>query len=152
MTGGELSELLASLGAEAVVEVLNQIDAGTVNLIEQDSLHATYAPKLLDEDLEIRWDRSVVDVANLVRALSPHVGARAFHSGVEGPVKIWRAEVFDGEVPTLEAGAIRTENGRILVGCGAGVLEVLELQMPGGMRLAARDFLRGNTLQGTFDR
>ena len=66
------------------------------------------------------------------RALSPHVGARAFHSGVEGPVKIWRAEVFEGEVPTLEAGAIRTENGRILVGCGVGVLEVLELQMPGG--------------------
>jgi methionyl-tRNA formyltransferase len=155
MTGGELSELLAGLGAEAVVEVLNQIEAGTVNLIEQDSLHATYAPKLLDEDLEIRWDRSVEDVANLVRALSPHVGARAFHSGVEGPVKILRAEVFDGfdgEAPTLEAGAIRTENGRILVGCGVGVLEVLELQMPGGKRLAARDFLRGNTLEGAFDR
>ena len=152
MTGGELSELLARLGAEAVVEVLNQIEAGTVNLIEQDSLHATYAPKLLDEDLEIRWDWSVVDVANLVRALSPHVGARAFHSGVEGPVKIWRAEVFDGVVPTLKAGAIRTENGRILVGCGVGVLEVLELQIPGGKRLAARDFLRGNTLEGAFDR
>jgi methionyl-tRNA formyltransferase len=152
MTGGELSELLAGLGAEAVVEVLNQIEAGTVNLIEQDSLHATYAPKLLDEDLEIRWDRSVEDVANLVRALSPHVGARAFNSGVEGPVKIWRAEVFDGVVPTLKAGAIRTENGRILVGCGVGVLEVLELQMPGGKRLAARDFLRGNTLEGAFDR
>jgi methionyl-tRNA formyltransferase len=152
MTGGELSELLAGLGTEAVVEVLNQIEAGTVNLIEQDSLHATYAPKLLDEDLEIRWDRSVEDVANLVRALSPHVGARAFNSGVEGPVKIWRAEVFDGEVPTLKAGAIRTENGRILVGCGVGVLEVLELQMPGGKRLAARDFLRGNTLEGAFDR
>jgi methionyl-tRNA formyltransferase len=152
MTGGELSELLARLGAEAVVEVLNQIEAGTANLIEQDSLHATYAPKLLDEDLEIRWDWSVVDVANLVRALSPHVGARAFQSGVEGPVKIWRAEVFDGEVPTLEAGVIRMENGRILVGCGVGVLEVLELQMPGGKRLAARDFLRGNTLEGAFDR
>ncbi|HEX5974087.1 MAG TPA: methionyl-tRNA formyltransferase [Rubrobacteraceae bacterium] len=152
MTGGELSELLAGLGAEAVVEVLNQIESGTVNLIEQNSLHATYAPKLLDEDLEIRWDRSVEDVANLVRALSPHVGARAFHSGVEGPVKIWRAEVFDGEVLTLEAGAIRTENGRILVGCGVGVLEVLELQMPGGKRLAARDFLRGNILEGAFDR
>ena len=152
MTGGELSELLAGLGTEAVVEVLNQIEAGAVNLIEQDSLHATYAPKLLDEDLEIRWDRSVEDVANLVRALSPHVGARAFNSGVEGPVKIWRAEVFDGVVPTLKAGAIRTENGRILVGCGVGVLEVLELQMPGGKRLAARDFLRGNTLEGAFDR
>jgi methionyl-tRNA formyltransferase len=152
MTGGELSEHLARLGAEALVDVLNQIEAGTVNLIEQDSLHATYAPRLLDEDLEIRWDGSAVDVANLVRALSPQVGARAYHSGVEGPVKIWRAEVLDGEVPALEAGVIRTENGRILVGCGFGVIEVLELQMPGGKRLAARDFLRGNSLEGGFDR
>ena len=152
MTGGDLRELLARLGSEAIVEVLNQVEAGTVNLIEQDSLHATYAPKLLDEDLVIRWDRSVVEVANLVRALSPHVGARTFHCGVEGPVKIWRAEIFDGEAPALEAGAIRTENGRILVGCGSGVLEVLELQMPGGKRLAAHDFLRGNALEGAFDR
>lgn len=151
MTGGELTELLAHLGAEAIVEVLDQIDTGTVNLIEQDSLHATYAPKLEDEDLVIRWDRDVVEVANLVRALSPHVGARTFHPGVEGPVKIWRAGIFDGDAPALEAGAIRTENGRILVGCGSGVLEVLELQMPGGKRLAAQDFLRGNALDGAFD-
>jgi methionyl-tRNA formyltransferase len=152
MTGGELTERLARLGAEAIVEALNEIEAGAVNLIEQDSLHATYAPKLLDEDLVIRWDRSVVEVANLVRALSPHVGARTIHSVVEGPVKIWRAEIFDGEAPALEAGVIWTENGRILVGCGVGVLEVLELQMPGGKRLAARDFLRGNALEGAFDR
>jgi methionyl-tRNA formyltransferase len=151
MTGGELTELLARLGAEVIVEVLDQIEAGTVNLIEQDSLHATYAPKLTDEDLVIRWDRSVVEVANLVRALSPHEGARTFHPGIEGPVKIWRSTIFDGEAPALEAGAIRTENGRILVGCSFGVLEVLELQMPGGKRLAARDFLRGNALEGKFD-
>lgn len=152
MTGGKLTELLAHLGAEAIVEVLDQIDAGTVNLTEQDSLHATYAPKLEDEDLVIRWYRGVVEVANLVRALSPHVGARTFHPGVEGLVKIWRAGIFDGDAPALEVGAIRTGNGRILVGCGSGVLEVLELQMPGGKRLAARDFLRGNVLKGAFDR
>jgi methionyl-tRNA formyltransferase len=150
MTGGGLSELLANLGSEAIVEVLDQIEAGTVNLIEQDSLHATYAPKLEDKDLVIRWDRGVVEVANLVRALSPHVGARTFHAGVEGPVKIWRSSVFDAEVPVLGPGVIRAENGRMLVGCGSGVLEVLELQMPGGKRLAAHDFLRGNALEGAF--
>jgi methionyl-tRNA formyltransferase len=92
-----------------------------------------------------------VEVANLVRALSPHVGARTFHPEVEGPVKIWRARISDRETLVLEAGAIQTENGRLLVGCGAGVLEVLELQMPGAQRLAAQDFLRGNALRGAFD-
>ena len=151
MTGGELAELLARLGAEAVIEVLDQIETGRINLTEQDSLNATYAPKLSDEDLVIGWDRDVVEVANLVRALSPQVGARTFHPELEGPVKIWRARISDRETLVLEAGAIRTENGRLLVGCGAGVLEVLELQMPGAQRLAAQDFLRGNALRGAFD-
>ena len=151
MTGGELAELLARLGAEAVIEVLDQIETGRINLTEQDSLNATYAPKLSDEDLVIGWDRDVVEVVNLVRALSPHVGARTFHPEVEGPVKIWRARISERETLALQAGAIRTENGRLLVGCGAGVLEVLELQMPGAQRLAAHDFLRGNPLRGMFD-
>jgi methionyl-tRNA formyltransferase len=151
MTGGELADLLARLGAEAVIEVLGQVETGRINLSEQDSLNATYAPKLSDEDLVIGWDRDVVEVANLVRALSPHVGARTFHPEVVGPVKIWRARIPDRETLVLEAGAIRTENGRLRVGCGVGALEVLELQLPGAKRLAAQDFLRGNALRGVFD-
>jgi methionyl-tRNA formyltransferase len=151
MTGGELADLLARLGAEAVIEVLGQVETGRINLSEQDSLNATYAPKLSDEDLVIGWDRDVVEVANLVRALSPHVGARTFHPEVEGPVKIWRARIPDRETLVLEAGAIWTENGRLRVGCGVGTLEVLELQLPGAKRLAAQDFLRGNALRGVFD-
>jgi methionyl-tRNA formyltransferase len=150
MTGGELTELLARIGAEAIVEVLSSVSAGTVALIEQNSLHATYAPKLAGEDLVIGWDRGAEEVRDLIRALAPHVGARTFHPSVEGPIKIWRARIFEEGDLSLEAGHIRAKSGRILVGCGAGVLEVLELQMPGAKRLAAQDFLRGNTLDGAF--
>jgi len=151
MTGGELAGLLACLGAEAIVEVLGQIEAGEVNLTEQDSRHATYAAKLVDEDLVIRWDAGVGEVANLVRALSPHLGARTFHAEVEGPVKIWRSRVAEGEISALGAGSIRVKNDRMLVRCGVGSLEVLELQMPGAKRHTAREFLRGNALEGAFD-
>ncbi|HEX2181833.1 MAG TPA: methionyl-tRNA formyltransferase [Rubrobacteraceae bacterium] len=150
MTGGELARLLAEVGAKAIVEVLRQIESGEVNLTEQNSLHATYAPKLSDEDLEIQWEAGAGEVANLVRALSPYLGARTFHSGVDGPVKIWRARVAREADSSLEPGVIRTENDRLFVGCGVGVLEVLELQMPGGRRLPAQDYLRGNALEGAF--
>ena len=150
MTGGELADLLARLGAEAMVEILGQIESGQINITEQDSLNDTYAPKLADEDLVIGWNREVVELANLVRALSPHLGARAFHPEVEGPIKIWRARVFEGEGFDLPAGHIYAGKSRILVGCGEGVLEVLELQMPGAKQFSARDFLRGNTLRGVF--
>jgi methionyl-tRNA formyltransferase len=151
MTGGELAELLAQLGAEAVVEVLFSVAAGTVSLTEQDSLHASYAPKLSDMDLVIGWDREVGEVRDLIRALSPHIGARTFHPAFEGPVKIWRARIFAGGGPSpLKAGHISAREGHLLVGCGAGVLEVLELQAPGSKRLVAQDFLRGNALDGAF--
>jgi methionyl-tRNA formyltransferase len=150
MTGGELTELLARIGAEAIVEVLSSVAAGTVALTGQDSLHATYAPKLSGEDLVIGWDRGAEEVRDLIRALAPHVGARTFHPGVEGPIKIWRVRVFEVGDLYLQAGHVREKNGRLLVGCGDSVLEVLELQMPGARRLSAQDFLRGNALNGAF--
>ena len=150
MTGGELADLLALVGSKAIVEVLSSIENGTVTLSEQDSLHATYAPKLVDEDLVIHWEGRVEEVSDLVRALAPHIGARTLHPEVEGSVKVWRARVFEGGEPDLLTAHIYAGNDRILVGCGDGVLEVLELQMPGAKRLSAPDFLRGNTLHGAF--
>ena len=150
MTGGELTDLLAHVGGEAIVDVLSSMETGTVTLTEQDSLRATDAPKLSGEDLVVRWDRAVEEVRDQVRALAPYIGARTFHPKVEGPVKIWRAGLFGGGGLSLDAGHIHAENGRILVGCGVGILEVLELQMPGSRRLSARDFLLGNTLGGAF--
>jgi methionyl-tRNA formyltransferase len=150
MTGGELAGLLARIGSEAMVEVLSSIEAGTVTLTEQDSLQATNAPKLSSKDLVVRWDRAVEEVRDLVRALAPHIGARTYHPEVRGPIKLWRAGIFGGEDLALGAAHIHAGNGRILVGCGTGILEVLELQIPGSRRLSARDFLLGNTLGGAF--
>ena len=150
MTGGELAALLAQIGGKAVVEVLTALEAGTVTLTEQDGLHANIAPKLSGEDLIVSWDRAAKEVRDLVRALAPRIGARTFHPEVEGPIKLWRAKVFGGRGLSLDAGHIHAENGRILVGCGIGIIEVLELQIPGSKRLSARDFLLGNTLSGAF--
>ena len=150
MTGGELAELLAHTGAKAVVESLTSLEAGMLTLVEQNNLHATYASKLSEEDKVIRWEKGVEEVHNLVRALSPHIGARASHPEAEGPVKIWRSRIAQETDVSLDVGEIYAENRRIIVGCASGLLEVLELQMPGAKRLMARDFLLGNTLRGAF--
>jgi methionyl-tRNA formyltransferase len=150
ITGGEITDLLAQIGAEALVEVLSSVAAGIVALVEQNSLHATYASKLTAEDLVIGWHRGAEEIRDQIRALAPHVGARTFHPSIEGPIKIWCARIFEDGDLSLKAGHISAQNGRILVGCGDGVLKVLELQVPGAKRLAAHDFLRGNTLEGGF--
>ena len=150
MTGGELTENLARLGSEAIVESMSLLERGTLTLTEQDSLKATYAARISGKDRFIRWGVKVHEVHDLVRALAPHIGARAIHPDYGAPIKILRARVHDQSARYLEVGEIDAANRRILVGCGVGVLQILELQAPGGKRLPAMDFLRGKKLEGCF--
>ena len=150
MDAGELTDRLARTGAKAIVEGLDLLQTNTLILVDQDNRHATYASKISNEDRIIRWGREVSEVHDLIRALDPHIGARTFHPDVEGPVKIWRSRILDRAAVSSEAGYIDPGSGRIAVHCGKGSLEVLELQVPGGRRLPARDFLLGNSLEDPF--
>lgn len=151
---GELAAVLARLGAEAMVEVLSSVENGEPTLEEQDDRAATYAAKLSGEDLNIRWDQPAQVVHDRIRALAPRIGARAYHPEVHGPIKILRSRVAENLEHRREPGPVPGEvvaaNGCILVRCGDGVVEVERLQMPGGKPLTAEEFLRGNTLEGTF--
>ena len=150
MDAGELTNLLANIGSKAIVEGLDLLELNSLTLVEQDSLNATYASKLKDEERVIRWRSGAGGVHDLVRALAPRVGARTYHAGIDGPVKIWRSRVVETGAPPSEPGHIRSESGRMVVSCGSGSLEVLELQAPGGRRLPAREFLLGRPLEGAF--
>jgi methionyl-tRNA formyltransferase len=150
MTGGELTQTLATLGAEAVVETMSKIQADSLTLKYQDNLYATYAAKLEDEERVIRWGEGVQKVHNLVRALTPHIGARTFHPEITGSVKVLRSRIFQKNLRHPEPGAILPAKDRLLVACGEGILEIEEIQMPGGKPLLADDFLRGRSLSGAF--
>jgi methionyl-tRNA formyltransferase len=150
MTGGELTQTLAELGAEAAVEAMSKLENNALTLSEQDSRNATYAAKLEDEERVIRWDERVEKVHNLVRALTPHIGARTFHPEVSGPIKVLRSKISQTSVRRAEPGTILAANGHILVACGEGVLEITKLQIPGGKALSTDDFLRGRRLERAF--
>lgn len=147
---GELTALLANTGANVLVESLNLLERDSLTLVEQDSLYATYASKISDGDRILRWEWGARDVHDVIRALAPGTGARTSHPEIEGPIKIWRSRILERETVAPEAGRIDTENGRLVVYCGSGSLEVLELQRSGGRRLLAHDFLRGTPLSGAF--
>jgi methionyl-tRNA formyltransferase len=150
MTGGELTQVLSELGAKAVVETMSRLEENSLNLSQQDNLNATYAPKLGDEEKVIGWGERGERVHDLVRALTPHIGARTFHPEISGPIKVLRSGILRDELPRAVPGTILPAKGRILVACGEGVLEIKKLQMPGGKPLVADDFLRGRRLEGAF--
>ncbi len=150
MTGGELLHELSELGGKAIVKVLGQIETGNLTLREQDDGEATYAAKISPDERFIYWERKATGVHDLIRALSPHIGARAVHPEIEGPVKILASRVLANGSAGLRPGEISAANGKIIVGCGVGGIEVLRLQAPGTKVLDAPDFLRGRSLMGAF--
>lgn len=148
--GGELRHQLAEIGAKAMVEVLGLLETSRLILKDQDDSEATYADKITGSERVLDWSKSRSEILNLVRALSPHVGARTFHPGVNGPIRILEVRIPETVVRDPASGDILVDDGRILVGCGDGTLSVDRLQLPGGRPLSATDFLRGNQLYGGF--
>jgi methionyl-tRNA formyltransferase len=95
----------------------------------------TYAHKITADDRTLDWTRPAAELERRVRALSPHIGARCRIDG--RACLIWRARSGDGGgLP----GAVRPP---LTVACGAGELEILELQPDGKRRMPAADYLRG---------
>ena len=140
-TAGEVHDRMKELGGEAVVETVRQIDEGTVETRSQADEKATPAPKIHDEDCETPWDQPVKDVHNHVRGLSPYPGAWTLHDGTR--LKLYRTRRAEG---TGTPGEVIEADGRLVVACGTGAVEVLTLQQPGRNRLDADDFLNGYAL------
>jgi methionyl-tRNA formyltransferase len=99
---GSVSARAADLGAELIDEVLPE-----PGFTPQPEEGVTYAEKIGPADRELDWSRSAEELLNQVRALSPHIGARAELHG--RPVTIWRARIEDGKLVPLE---VQPEGGR----------------------------------------
>ena len=146
-TAGEVHDRLKEIGAEVVVETVRQIEAGTTEAVPQDDSRATPAPKLTSADGEVLWGEDAQEVHNHIRGLSPWPGAWAMHEGTR--LKLYRsrlpedaAELPDGERP----GTVLEAADRLVVACGRGAVELVEVQQPGKTVLPAADFLNGYDL------
>ena len=58
------------------------------------------------------------------------------------PVKVWRARVVEDAAEAAPGTWLAAGEGRLVVACGDGALELLEVQPPGGRRMTAREFLQ----------
>jgi methionyl-tRNA formyltransferase len=145
---GSLYARLALLGAELIVETLLFLSKGTLGRQPQDHAQATLAPQLTAEDETIDWQRTAAAIRNQVRALDPWPGARTSAQGKL--LKIWRASVKPGDVPGVPGEVLTCGAEGVDVRTGGGILRIEELQIAGGVRLPAREYLRGHRLpEGT---
>jgi methionyl-tRNA formyltransferase len=142
----ELGRRLAEIGAELLVETLAGLEAGAIVAEKQDSAQATYAPLLKKEDGAIDWSRSARAIHDQVRGLQPWPGAYTTFRGQA--LHVWRSIVSQKQsLPDGErlAGKIVSVKP-LLVACGSGSLELLEVQLEGRKRISAADFANGQRL------
>jgi methionyl-tRNA formyltransferase len=137
-----LSSRLATLGGELLVRAFDLLAEGDLELAEQDDEAATYAEKIDPGERRLDPGRPAGELARVVRALTPHVGAYLEIGGGER-LGVRKARPVDVGVKT---GEIRAEWGALLLGCGQGALRLEVVQPAGGKPMAADAYLRGHSL------
>ena len=143
-TTGLLHDRLAALGARLVVQALADAAAGALKPVRQPDEGVTYAHKIAKTEAAIDWTLPAEVIERRVRAFDPFPGA-SFQAHGE-TVKLWRAQVERPDVSGAPGTVVAVDGPRLVVACGGGALALLDVQRPGGKRVAAAQWLQGQPL------
>jgi len=140
---GTLHDKLSELGADIVLETINLIENGSFELQKQDDSLATPAPKITKDICKIDWNKSAIEIHNLIRGLSPYPAA--FFSFNYKVIKIYQSEVVNRN--DLKPFDIEQNKNELIIGCGKNAIRILHLQQEGKKRMGIEEFLRGFSFQ-----
>ena len=142
---GELSDRLAVMGADLLIDTIRELEAGTLKRIPQDHEAATYEPKMDKELGRIDWSKNAREIDWLVRGATPWPGA--FTTLQDQTIKVFDIIVKDGAATGAPGEIIAADAKQgFVVSCGDHDVEMLTIQMPGAKRMNAKDYLRGHTM------
>lgn len=141
-TAGELFDRLAQSGAELLTQTLVKLDEITPR--PQDDAQSCYAHMLDKQMAVIDWSKSAHEIDCLIRGLNPWPIALTTLSGER--LKVFAAEKAAGNG---EPGTVLEADPKkgLTVACGEGALGLTEIQLVGGKRMKATDFLRGHAIE-----
>ena len=142
-TAGELFDRLSVLGAQLLEKTVGQLEIADSDGVPQDEAQACYASMLDKEMAVIDWTRAARELDCLIRGLNPWPVALTSLEGAR--MKVYAAQPEQGVGTPGEVLVADAKNG-LLVACGTGALRITELQMVGGKRMNACDYLRGHAI------
>ncbi len=147
-TFGSLAPRLERIGAQLLLGALDALDRGEpLPFTEQDEQLVTYAEKIDSDDRLLDPSKPAAELERLIRALYPHIGARvALADG--SMLGVHRAS----PAPDAPSGlGVYASDGRLLLACADGAIELLFVQPPGKRPMDAGAFLRGHGLPRSSD-
>lgn len=129
-TSGTLHDRLAELGAQALVDCLGPLSAGTLTAETQDDSQACYAHKLEKQEGEIDWSQPAALIARRIRGLNPW--PVAYTRLGEDNLRIWAAHADVTAADAAPGTIIDATTDGIRVAAGEGSVLLTQLQLPGG--------------------
>jgi methionyl-tRNA formyltransferase len=145
-TAATLTAQLAALGAAAIVDALERLEAeGALAATPQPQAGVTHASKVTRDAARVDWTHAAAAIARSVRAFDPWPAAWTMQG--DATLKLWRAEALADATHAAAPGTIlRVAPQGIDIACGAGVLRVTELQAANARRMGAAAFVAGSRL------
>ena len=143
---GELHDRMMELGADLLLQTVNELVKNNLQEIKQPvGSHSTlplhHAPKIFTETCEIKWQKNVDEIYNLIRGLAPYPAAFTFLK--ERKLKIFNAKK-EFTNSKENSGEVTTDHKTYLkFACNNGYISVTELQLEGKKKMRVEDFLRG---------
>ncbi len=142
-TSSDLHDKLALMGAEGLKIVLQQIEQGGLKPEVQDESLVTYAHKLEKSEAILDWNQPAVVLDRQIRGLNSWPVAQTTYQGQI--LRIWRSRLSN-QSHQLSPGQVQVDGKQLLVATGDGLLELLEVQLPGGKRIDSQAFLNAHSM------
>ena len=134
-----LSNKLAKLGAENILNCLEMIEKNRANFTIQDESKASYASKIKKIESKIIWSEKAINIISKINGLSPAPGAWFEYQGA-------RYKILKAQISNLsgEPGKILDKN--FTIACKEKSINILEIQKEGKNKLPIKDFLTGGQI------
>lgn len=154
-TAGQLHDKLMKVGAALVLKTVKAIETKSYIELPQSNfidVELKSAPKIFKDDCKLNFSKSVFELYNQIRGLSPYPAAfftLKTTSGKEETIKVFSAEIITDNKVVFAKELLCDDKTFLKVQCNGGYLNVKELQMAGKKKMIIDEFLRGYKLNGS---
>ncbi len=156
MTSADLHDRIALEGSTKLIEILPAWCAGELRATDQNEALVTHAAKLQKQEATIDWQLPALAIHRKIMAFNPWPVAQTAFDRERDQLRllrIWRSALVTDDMKVVfpesaVPGCVLQQEERLLVQCGNGSLELLDVQLPGRKAMPSADFLRSNPVSG----
>lgn len=145
-TAATVHDRLAALGAELLLDVLQDLPVALARAQPQPALGVTYAKKITKAEATMDWSLPAIKLDRQVRAFNPWPIAQTTLRGQ--PLRIWQAQSLPAAHRAAPGTVLSAAAQGIQVACGAGILNLTQVQQAGRKVVSAAEFINSHALLG----